>query len=480
MAVNNTGRFEIYEWGSATDPFTRDQMTESHQVLKARAAGFVTTQELQPDPNLNGYFYYTSTDSNAGILKYSNGVDWFNINESGTVVSLDGTTFDGSGNAFALANHKHALDDGIVTTSKIDDAAVNEDKIASSAVSTTKIAPNAVTNAKLGSDLNASKLTAGILPAARIDSGAITDDKLGTSLDISRFTTGTLDESLIPINAITNDKMANMAANQVKIRATQSTGDPQDATIGSDAVLGRDGTDPLGSTKVKTNMIANDQVTYAKMQNISSGYSILGKPGTGSGNVAEITAGPNSVLRRDGNNNLSFGTIDGAHITNNSIGSDQIASDAIGSDELANDAVDTDAIENLAVTTAKIDNDAVTLGTKTSGTYVKGVSAGTSISVSHEDDTEGGRTVTVNHGSTAPSLTAGFYGGDGSNGVVIEDISVDTNGHITAIGTRDMDEYYLRKYDAYGDSSANNGRRIYVQSNTPPHGSATGNLWFQI
>jgi len=480
MAVNNTGRFEIYEWGSATDPFTRDQMTESHQVLKARAAGFVTTQELQPDPNLNGYFYYTSTDGNAGILKYSNGVEWFNINESGAAVSLDGTTSDGSGNAFALANHKHALDDGIVTTSKIDDAAVNEDKIATGAVTEGKIGSAAVTNDKLGGDLNASKLTAGILPAARIDSGAISDDKLASGgLDIGRFTTGTLDTTLIPSNTITNAQIKHMAANTVKVRNVNSTGDPGDLLINSNNVLGRDGSNNLSSTQIKQNMIANDQVTYAKMQNISSGYSVLGKAGTGSGNIAEITAGTNSVLRRDGTGNLGFGKIDGNHITDNSITATQIGQGAVGSSELADDAVDEDAIQDGAVTTNKIENDAVTLGTKTSGTYVKAISASTNISVSNVDDAEGGRTVTVTHGNSAPSLTAGFYGGDGSNGKVIEDISVDLNGHVTGIGTRDMDEYFLRKTAAYGDSSANDGRKIYVQGNTPSHGAA-GNLWFQI
>ncbi len=472
MALDKTGRFEIYEWGAATDPFTRDQMTESHQVLKARAAGFVTTEESQPDTDLNGYFYYTSTDSSAGILKYSNGVGWFNINESGTVVSLDGTTSDGSGTTFALANHKHALDDSIVTTAKINDLAVAEGKIATGAVTEGKIGSAAVTNAKLGSDLDASKLTAGTLPAARIGSGDITNVKLGTDLDASKLTTGILDVARITDGAVTNAKLANMGANTVKIRQS-STGVPQNVEIGTNSVLGRT-TGALQSMQVQTGMIANDQVTYAKMQNISSGYSILGKAGTGSGNVAEITAGTDSVLRRDGSGNLAFGKIDGNHITSNSITATQINANAVGSSELANNAVDTAAIQDSAVTGAKILNNTIALGTKTTGNYVATVSGGTSIDVSGTGEGAG---VTVSHANT--SNLNGFYGGN-NNALVIEDITVDANGHVTGIGTRDMDNYFARKTDTYTDGTGGGYRVTYGTANpNNGDGAPNGSIYLQ-
>jgi len=469
MAVTNTGRFAIYEWGSSADPFTRDQMTESHQVLKARAAGFVTTEESQPDSDLNGYFYYTSTDSSAGILKYSNGIDWFNINESGTVVSLDGTTSDGTGTTFALANHKHALDDSIVTTAKINNLAVTEGKIATGAVTEGKIGAAAVTNAKLGSDLNASKLTAGTLDVARIASGAITNVKLGSDLDASKLTAGTLDVARITDGAVTNAKLANMGANTVKIRQS-STGVPQNVEIGTNAVLGRSGSGALQSTQVETGMIANDQVTYAKMQNISSGFSILGKAGTGSGNVAEITAGTDSVLRRDGNGNLGFGKIDGNHITNNSITATQINANAVGSSELADNAVDTAAIQNNAVTGAKILNNTIALGTKTTGNYVATISGGTSISVSGSGSEGAG--VTINHSDT--SSLNGAYGGN-NNGIVIEDITVDARGHVTAIGTRDLDGRFPPKGDTYTDSTGGGGYWITYGTGNPINGDGAPN-----
>ena len=55
-------------------------------------------------------------------------------------------------------------------------------------------------------------------------------------------------------------------------------------------------------------------------------------------------------------------------------------------------------------------------------------------------------TITIAHDDT--STLSGSYGGN-NNGVVIEDITVDGNGHITAIGTRDLDS----RYDNYANWS---------------------------
>jgi len=469
MALNKTGRFEIYEWSAATDPFTRDQMTESHQVLKTRAAGFVTTEESQPDTDLNGYFYYTSTDSSAGILKYSNGVDWFNINESGTVVSLDGTTSDGTGTTFALANHKHALDDSIVTTAKINDLAVTTGKIATGAVTEGKIGSGAVTNAKLGSDLDASKLTAGTLPAARIGSGAITNIKLGSDLDASKLTAGTLPAARIGANDITLGKIEQVAAHGILARVDSTTGDLSELTASTNQVLGRGASGNLTFAQVSTDQIANDAVSYAKMQN-ASGYSILGKAGTGSGALAEITAGTDSVLRRDGSGNLAFGKIDGNHITNNSITATQINTNAVGSSELANDAVDTAAIQDDAVTSAKIANNAVALSTQTTGNYVATITGGTSISVSGSGSEGAG--VTINHSDT--STLDGFYGGS-DNGVVIEDITVDARGHVTGIGTRDLDGRFPPKGSTYTNSTGGGGYWVTYGTGNPNNGDGAPN-----
>lgn len=67
-----------------------------------------------------------------------------------------------------------------------------------------------------------------------------------------------------------------------------------------------------GETSITTT-IANDAVTYAKFQNSSVGFTVLGKAATGAGDYAEIVAGTDGVLRRSGSGNIAFGTL----VTNN-------------------------------------------------------------------------------------------------------------------------------------------------------------------
>ncbi len=74
-------------------------------------------------------------------------------------------------------------------------------------------------------------------------------------------------------------------------------------------------TGDVTSTGDGATAIANNAVTYAKMQNASAGYTIMAKATTGSGAYAELAAGTDGVLRRSGSGNLAFGTIDSTNIS---------------------------------------------------------------------------------------------------------------------------------------------------------------------
>ena len=77
----------------------------------------------------------------------------------------------------------------------------------------------------------------------------------------------------------------------------------------------------------------------------------------------------------------------------------------------------------------------VTLGTDTTGNYVASVTAGSGITVT---GTAGeGWTATVAHSDTSTQSSV-----DNSNGTVIQDITLDTYGHITALGSLDLDTRY--------------------------------------
>lgn len=102
-------------------------------------------------------------------------------------------------------------------------------------------------------------------------------------------------------DAITNAKLANMANATIKGRTTAGTGDPEDltaaqartilnvadgSTAGITALTGDVTATGPGSV---AGTIANDAVTYAKMQNISATQRILGRNSAGSGDTEEVT-----------------------------------------------------------------------------------------------------------------------------------------------------------------------------------------------
>ena len=82
--------------------------------------------------------------------------------------------------------------------------------------------------------------------------------------------------------------------------------------------------------------IANNVVTYAKMQQASAGFTIIAKANTGAGNYAELAAGADGVLRRSGSGDLAFGTlvtgnIGDGQVTNAKLANSTISGIALGS-----------------------------------------------------------------------------------------------------------------------------------------------------
>jgi hypothetical protein len=99
-------------------------------------------------------------------------------------------------------------------------------------------------------------------------------------------------------DAVTLAKMANLATDRLIGRDTASTGDPEALTVGGGieftgsggiqrSALTGDVTAAAGSGATT---IANDAVTYAKMQNVSATDKLLGRSTAGAGDVEEIAA----------------------------------------------------------------------------------------------------------------------------------------------------------------------------------------------
>jgi hypothetical protein len=94
----------------------------------------------------------------------------------------------------------------------------------------------------------------------------------------------------IDANAVTDAKFRQSAALSVPGRSANSTGDIADIAAGVDGyVLRRSGT-TLGFGEVATAGIANDAITYAKLQNVATNQRVLGRTSGANGNAEELSA----------------------------------------------------------------------------------------------------------------------------------------------------------------------------------------------
>ena len=92
--------------------------------------------------------------------------------------------------------------------------------------------------------------------------------------------------------------------------------------------------------------IDNDAVTFAKMQDITTGDRVLGRA-SNSGAIEEVQIN---------NGMIAQGAIQADRLQNNTLTASQIAANAIGTSELADDSVDTNAVQDDAITFAKMQN----------------------------------------------------------------------------------------------------------------------------
>ena len=261
-------------------------------------------------------------------------------------------------------------------------------------------------------------------------------------------------------------KLAALPANSVIVSGT-GTSVPTATQINNDDVVGKDGSGAVGSIKVKTNHIANDQVTYGKMQNPGETDVLLGNNGIASAGVADAdeyrhlsvaevramlsldTAGVRSEL--SAGDGLDYADGQFSHTDTSSVADvteanltylSGVTFDTYGH-VLATDTQQISAGNQIDISTSgEIKHSDVSAGAdiaEASLTYMsgitldgnghvtatdsQGISAGNQITISstgeikHEDVTE------------ASDVTAVFN-------TYVSNITVDGNGHVTAMGTQ--------------------------------------------
>ena len=94
----------------------------------------------------------------------------------------------------------------------------------------------------------------------------------------------------IAADAVTYAKLQNVAGFSVPGKATTGTGDAADITAADETVLGRTGAGNLAFAQVATGQVANDAITYAKLQNVTDAR-LLGRSAGSNGDCQEITVG---------------------------------------------------------------------------------------------------------------------------------------------------------------------------------------------
>ena len=261
-------------------------------------------------------------------------------------------------------------------------------------------------------------------------------------------------------HAIANDTITNAMIDENAVQSEQ---------IQQDAV-----------TSVK---ILAGAVTLPKIVDATAGYRIIAKTGNGSGDWAELPAGNDSVLRRDGSGVLEFGTIDTNHI----------AADAVTNAKLdstdGSEAVSTNTIQDGAVTTLKLDqtngSEAVTTATIRANNVtvaeIEQVAAhgilanATSSAANLTEVTAGTNTVLLRgaSGSVAFGTVTNDMIGSGISGSKITTGTVDKDY---------IDAEIARKAVVYGkDGSAPAGHVIYKSTGAPATASdyAEGDIWLE-
>lgn len=192
-------------------------------------------------------------------------------------------TFRDNGAAETQRANANFISSGRVSFTLTDDAGNNETEIVADIVT------NSIGNTYI-------RQSAGYSVIGRSDSttGDVADIVAGTIGHVLKrgdtvLEFGTVGTDSITDNSITDAKLRDSAGLSVIGRSANSTGDPADIIAGTDGhVLRRSGT-TLDFGQVATAGIADDAVTYAKLQNVVNNNRVLGRVSGANGVVQELT-----------------------------------------------------------------------------------------------------------------------------------------------------------------------------------------------
>ncbi len=248
-----------------------------------------------------------------------------------------------------------------------------------------------------------------------------------------------------------------------------------------------------------------------------SAWFDIGKSGTAVELDGTLSSGSGTDLAlANHKHSIGANVIDNTMMKNDAIDSDEIVAGAVTEVKIFNGAVTNDKLASSGLsatkfTTGTLDCSAVTvsnlpasavpnldaskindgefasdriptiaLGTDTSGNYVETVAAGAGLAVTGADSE--GATKTIAHNTTgAASVT-------NTNRTVIQDLTIDVNGHLTGHDSINLDSHYYQESEidtklstVYGDSSGTSGYWITSGTAAPSNsdGAPNGSIYLQ-
>jgi hypothetical protein len=125
--------------------------------------------------------------------------------------------------------------------------------------------------------------------------GDVSDDLRAWTERVAEILNTLITTDDIADDAVTYAKIQNAAALSVLGRAANSIGDLADIVAASNDLLLRRTSDTINFGALTIGMVANSLLTYAKLQD-ATGVSVLGRSANSAGVLADITAGANDRL----------------------------------------------------------------------------------------------------------------------------------------------------------------------------------------